>query len=293
MWIKYPGGIIDTTTAGPTDCTNILVNLLDRNVINVFVTSGHASSHDWQLHYPTPGLEGFFRSYAGQLYGDPAPRAWIVPDRPPRYERYLEIVPGEAGRDTITFSIRMNEEAGLSRHPIVFLPYRVSNVEMIYTDAHEAIITDNFIMLYVWHSGEPSLLPGEERTVIFAADRDEECISVMLSPDTTAVDRGGILGYTVTIINTTSESQTFYGQAEVTLPGGEQYPGNPVIGPIQLTLGPGQLVERHIENEIPNEAPLGFYVYTVKIGSPSGLLDEDRFQFQVTSAQTVPQKLGN
>jgi len=401
MWIKYPGGIIDTTVAGPTDCTDTLVTLLNANQVNIFVTSGHASDHDWQLHYPEPGLEGFFRSNAGQLYGDPysgpnvdvnstnlkvnyapgncligrisdmncmvlawihtggayqyigylpltwygymgwgcfnyfgilsgqmsyaegyyannqsllfdlangtpgtdpyglqydrdavafygdpALRAWIVPDRPPLYERRLTITPGEAGRDTMTFSIRMNEEAGLSRHPLIFLPYRVANVEVVYTDAHEAIITDDFAMLYCWYSGEPGLLAGEERTVVFAADRDEGRVSVLLLPDTTVVEQGGILGYTVTLINTTPESRTFYGQAEVTLPGGEQYAGNPVLGPTRIVLGPGQLVERHIEHHVPGAAPTGFYVYTVKIGTPSGVWDEGRFQFQVTEGVT-------
>ena len=54
------------------------------------------------------------------------------------------------------------------------------------------------------------------------------------------------------------------------------------IGPTPVVLGPGQLLERHIEQEVLGAAPAGFYVYTVKIGSPSGVWDECRFQFQVT-----------
>ena len=71
MWIKYPDGTIDKSQHGPTDCSDALVTLLNGNTFDIMVTSGHASQHDWQLHYPFPGLEGFFRSSAGQLYGEP------------------------------------------------------------------------------------------------------------------------------------------------------------------------------------------------------------------------------
>ena len=71
MWTKLPDGTIIDTIPGPTDCTDTLVKLLNTDTFDIMVTSGHASSHDWQLHYPDPGLEGFFRSYMGQVYGDP------------------------------------------------------------------------------------------------------------------------------------------------------------------------------------------------------------------------------
>ena len=71
---KYlDGTIIDTTDEElcPTDRTEFLMNMINADTIDIFMTSGHGNHDNWQLHYPTSGLEGFFRSYNGQLYGDP------------------------------------------------------------------------------------------------------------------------------------------------------------------------------------------------------------------------------
>jgi len=50
-------------TDGPTDRTEWLVTCLNADTVDIFVTSGHGASYQWQLHYPTAGDEGFFRSY--------------------------------------------------------------------------------------------------------------------------------------------------------------------------------------------------------------------------------------
>ena len=72
MWYKNPNGNVIKNIPGPTDCTDTLCALLNSNKIDIMVTSGHASQYDWQLHYPTPGYEGFFRSSSsGQLYAVP------------------------------------------------------------------------------------------------------------------------------------------------------------------------------------------------------------------------------
>jgi hypothetical protein len=49
-------------TDGPTDRTEWLVECLNADSINIFVTSGHGNYNLWQLHYPTAGDEGYFRS---------------------------------------------------------------------------------------------------------------------------------------------------------------------------------------------------------------------------------------
>lgn len=49
-------------TDGPTDRTEWLVDCLNADSINIFVTSGHGNYNLWQLHYPTAGDEGYFRS---------------------------------------------------------------------------------------------------------------------------------------------------------------------------------------------------------------------------------------
>ncbi len=78
-YVKYP----DSTKTvvyddGPTDRTNWLVDMINGDslifgdTVDIFVTSGHGAANTWQMHYPTSGLEGFFRSDGfGHLYGDP------------------------------------------------------------------------------------------------------------------------------------------------------------------------------------------------------------------------------
>jgi hypothetical protein len=77
--------IIDTICPArcPDDRCTLLVNYLNDGLsdtilgfsvqgsVDYFVTSGHGNVNAWQLHYPTQGLEGYFISNAGQVYGAP------------------------------------------------------------------------------------------------------------------------------------------------------------------------------------------------------------------------------
>ena len=77
--------IIDTLCPErcPDDRCTLLVNYINDGMndtilghtvqgpVDFFVTSGHGNVDIWQLHYPTSGLEGYFRSLSGQVYGDP------------------------------------------------------------------------------------------------------------------------------------------------------------------------------------------------------------------------------
>jgi len=77
--------IIDTICPErcPDDRCTLLVNYINDGIndtilgyslqgpVDYFITSGHGNVDVWQLHYPTTGLEGLFRSEAGQVYGDP------------------------------------------------------------------------------------------------------------------------------------------------------------------------------------------------------------------------------
>ena len=63
---------------GPTDRTEWLVTMINEGIdifdydpVDIFYTSGHGSYNSWQMHYPTSGDEGFFRSSNGQVYGEP------------------------------------------------------------------------------------------------------------------------------------------------------------------------------------------------------------------------------
>lgn len=294
--VKHPDSAGTTAhTDGPTDRTNWLVTMInegidifDHDPVDIFYTSGHGNFNIWQMHYPDPDLEGFFRASSGQVYGDPhngadtninsthpkiyfglgnckigkivggssmAP-SWIhtggayqytgyvinegsnshqhggtkayfykvarnntwaesfflanqalkfdilnntpgtdPPDlngsalygdpalqvnmsdegvfREPLFTGSLTINEG-VDKDTVTFKITMNREGSPGfngkwgeRHPAIILPFSAQNIEIIYTDAIEAVVEDNFALMYVWFQGEPPLEEGETREVTF------------------------------------------------------------------------------------------------------------------------------
>jgi zinc protease len=68
MWVKDRGKV-EKSNDGPVDDTPGLVEALNSNRYQLFVTSGHATEHDWQLHYPDRGKEGRFLHQDGRLYG--------------------------------------------------------------------------------------------------------------------------------------------------------------------------------------------------------------------------------
>jgi zinc protease len=305
----FPNGqVLDTVWSErcPTDRCTLLVNYLNNGFndtvsgfprisgpVDIFVTSGHANVNEWQMHYPDPGSEGYFRSNAGTVYGDPYsgpdrniddphPKvyfavgncligqvsdmncmvlAWfhsggaiqmtgyIVPTsygymlwglpyyfhclqntynhaqsfyfnnqalifdrinstpgtdpsgldfdrnnvafygdpacdvridsiKEPYCSFNLETIPGGL-RDTFILTVRANYDSaclgfgGVSygRHPIYLLPFRVDSVEVETTNAYQAVITDNFVLLYVWYQGQRKFVRGEERFIRFTAKR--------------------------------------------------------------------------------------------------------------------------
>jgi hypothetical protein len=80
--------------------------------------------------------------------------------------------------DTITFRITMNKEGNPGytskwgyRSPICLLPFRIDpdSVEIIDTNADTSVIMDNFVLMYIWYQGQPSLSAGTQRWVTFTA----------------------------------------------------------------------------------------------------------------------------
>jgi hypothetical protein len=128
-------------------------------------------------------------------------------------------------------------------------------------------------------SSDPDGTPSEMGAFYF--DQFEP-LKIYLTPDTTIISRTETLGVTYTLINILPNSQTFYLQSDVFLPDGEPYPGNPIIGPMKVTMPGDKNVQRHISHRIPGKAFLGIYTYRSRIGRPPHqLLDEDSFQFMV------------
>jgi hypothetical protein len=101
-------------------------------------------------------------------------------------------------------------------------------------------------------------------------------------PDDTLVYRGGTLGYTLFAHNGASSSLTFDGWTNLYLPNGEPWNKNPVLGPQEVTLDPGELRKRHVTHDIPGNAPLGSYRYSFRVGQHPGYIwDEAEFTFTV------------
>jgi hypothetical protein len=59
-----------------------------------------------------------------------------------------------------------------NRHPMVLLPFRAKETQIERTDAYDAVVTDNFVLMYVWKKGDPPLGKGEEREVVFTKAKD-------------------------------------------------------------------------------------------------------------------------
>ena len=93
--LKYPDSLeITEYYDGPTDRTEWLVTMINQGIdffnydpVDIFYTSGHGGHNIWQLHYPSSGSEGYFRSSNGQVYGDPysGPDINIDSDNPKIY----------------------------------------------------------------------------------------------------------------------------------------------------------------------------------------------------------------
>jgi hypothetical protein len=281
--IKYPG--VDTFEIhhdGPTDCTDTLVTLINTNTFDLVMPGGHGNHNAWQLHWPSAGLEGFFKSSDGQVYGAPysgsninvnstnpkvffAPYncyhgfiqnsgsfvpswthtggvigywgntisvatvymkghgyiwaeqglhtlaeafyitnqallfcmennvpgtnysemlrerdvwAWygepscdirINPIKDPRFSREF-IIDG----DTVTYRVtatRDSVQLGVRAEQVLidFLPFKADSIEILYHNAYNAVVTDNFALLHIWNQGDPPFDSAATREVVFIA----------------------------------------------------------------------------------------------------------------------------
>jgi hypothetical protein len=109
-------------------------------------------------------------------------------------------------------------------------------------------------------------------------------VSVAMMPQATELQPGETLSYVVTIVNHTDASITFSGYADVALPGGYPYQGNPVRGPTTISLAPNEAKSWSIEHVIPSAAPYGTYLYEGIVENVFGHeIDRDDFNFTVNA----------
>jgi len=140
----------------------------------------------------TPGTDPTGLDYdrdAVAVYGDPAAtRMFAFPDTCWWYSQRLQhIVATPPAPDTFIFTIRANidnVQPGTNLHPFYFLPVRIypATVHVETTNAHQAIITDNFVLLYCWYQGEPGFPRGTTRFVRWTAQVDTSLVAVAERP---------------------------------------------------------------------------------------------------------------
>lgn len=98
-------------------------------------------------------------------------------------------------------------------------------------------------------------------------------------PDAVHVNPGGRLGYTVTLLNNTGQSQSFYGIVTAVLPDAARLT---VRGPVPVTLNAGASKTVRLSEQVPGFAPLGAYSLKVSVGTtPENIWDVGGFGFEV------------
>jgi hypothetical protein len=95
------------------------------------------------------------------------------------------IVRHGAARDTVKYRVTMNSDGEPgnngkwgNRHPAVILPFTAANINILSTNAIAAVVMENFVMLYIWHTGLDPLKKGDTREVIFTCERSATGINL-------------------------------------------------------------------------------------------------------------------
>jgi hypothetical protein len=110
----------------------------------------------------------------------------------------------------------------------------------------------------------------------------ESPLSLTLTPDSTIIDKPGMLEFQADCVNDSESQQHFQAWTELTLWNEKPYFGNPLLGPTWFTIDPGQTITRHFSHEVDESVPSATYKYTAKIGYyPNTVIVEDTFEFEV------------
>ncbi len=131
------------------------------------------------------------------------------------------------------------------------------------------------------HEGFAGLtFPG--RVYVFASAASPVTIALgPAAPNPTVPAGGGTFTFTATLRNLSAETQTFEAWTQATLPDGSATA--PLVGPVTVTLGPGETVSKTLTQRVPAGAPAGTYVYTGFVGNfPDAV--ESSSGFAVTKA---------
>jgi hypothetical protein len=127
---------------------------------------------------------------------------------------------------------------------------------------------------------------GYEEPEIIAAIESELCpISVVLSSETTQVYPGENFQFQVTLKNWGAVPLTFQGWIDGILPSHNPAPINPILGPVNVTLQPGQQIIKNVAVGIPLSAPPNEnYRLKCSVGmAPDNIQNCDLLRFDILS----------
>jgi hypothetical protein len=134
-------------------------------------------------------------------------------------------------------------------------------------------------ILYVTTS-QHDYLPYEGETTVLEFVPN---MALTLTADASSFPRDSDMGYTVQGTNYEGTPQTVDYWADVFLPNGNPFAGNPVFGPVTVTIPAGASPSAHLSHYIPSNTPLWTFTYKGYIGIyPSQVWYEDNFNFTVT-----------
>jgi outer membrane protein assembly factor BamB len=238
-----------------------------------FVTCAGVNS-DWQmLAFSDPFFDNAELGFPGNVYSNPNP--WGLPHPPPPHPPTAHNDAWNASHDF--YQVWPNSptpsEWWIPNYPVVMEPYLVEGF-------FEQNCPEELLPYQAPWMGGPIHVEIEYAVVV------SPVVSVRPIPDNPVVKRGETLGVTLRLWNQSAQAQTFWGRIDVTLPNGQPFPGNPILGPRQVTMNPGQQINFHVSHMVPQGAPLGVYGYTLKIGwPPATFIDYDRMTFEVIAAE--------
>lgn len=158
-------------------------------------------------------------------------------------------------------------------HPPVYSKYRVPNPEAPYPQDY---IIDKQGRVRYWEGEYDAQKCIETIEELLAY---EPPVTVTVVPDSTQVQPGGTLGYTITLVNNTAAVQSCVGKIEAILTDATRLP---VEGPRPIQISAGGVIQVHLSRTVPGYAQSGKYSLKVKIGDASGdVWDVDGFGFEI------------
>jgi aminopeptidase N len=193
---------------------------------------------------------------------------WIYGENRPRYEWAWSNLEDHEGHHVVLNIDQVQTNAGLFTMPIDIL------IEKLSGDTTVVVWNDAWSQYFdiVLEEQLGGLQFDPENWILKHDEQVSPKVTVGLSPESTVIPRGGTLRYTATVTNQTDVGQNFEAWTEVTLPNGKPYPKNPVVGPVPVHLGIGKSKQKTVSHKVPNNAPLGECIYTMKIGEWSGTM---------------------